>query len=419
MILDSEETSKEQLVCRICRSTRLRVYLDLGSTPLANSYLEEQHLSAEEFREDLALQICEDCGLSQLTKVVHPDRMFRNYLYVSSTTETFRNHCADLAKTSIAIAHCQEGDLVLDLASNDGCLLSKFRDLGMRVVGVDPAQNLAAEANKAGIPTLCAYWNTEVAETVVRGFGRPKVIAATNVVAHVDDLHEFVRAVDFSLAPHGIFVIECPYVVEFITKNEFDTAYHEHLSYLGIYPLTVLMRQHGFELFEVEYFKDIHGGTIRVFVTRRGHYPVSHNVELYLRKEEEFGIKDVRRYQDFGRRVQRNKEDLLALVARIRAEDRSIWAYGASAKGNTLMNYFGLGCDQIPVVIDDNPKKWGLYTPGAKMRIAGIGELNGSKVDYLLLLAWNFENEIIRRCQAVRYQGSYIRPVPKVALVNP
>lgn len=410
--------SKSQNACRICRSIRLFEYLNMGQTPLANSYLRPEQLSTPEFKEELALQVCMDCGLSQLTKVVNPDLMFKHYLYVSSTTETFRNHCVELAKTATQIAGCRAGDWVLDVASNDGCLLSKFRDLGMRVVGVDPAENLAAEANKAGIQTLCTYWSPDTAEAVVSRYGRPKVITATNVFAHVDDVHAFVRAVDRCLAPRGVFIIECPYAVDFIEKNEFDTAYHEHLSYLGVYPLRVLMEQYGLSIFNVEYFKDIHGGTIRVFVGRAGDYSPHPSVDQYLKQEEAFGIKDVARYEAFGKRVLANKQALLALIGRLHAEGKVVWAYGASAKGNTLMNYFGISSKLVPVVIDDNPKKWGWYAPGSQMRIAGIEELTRSKVDYLLLLAWNFEAEIRRRCVAVRYGGGFILPVPEARVIE-
>ncbi|MGA9405761.1 MAG: methyltransferase domain-containing protein [Bacteroidota bacterium] len=211
--------SKSQTRCRVCGSASLFHYLNLGSTPLANSYLQEEELSAPEFREELAIQVCPACGLSQLTKVVHPELMFKNYLYVSSTTETFRNHCTEMAATLSKRAHCTAGDVVLDVASNDGCLLSKFKHLGMKVIGVDPAVNLSAEANAAGIKTLNAYWSSSVAAEIVQSLGKPKVITATNVFAHVDDVHEFVKAVDVCLAKKGIFVIEYPYVLDFIEKK--------------------------------------------------------------------------------------------------------------------------------------------------------------------------------------------------------
>lgn len=412
-------TSKTQTSCRICGSKSLVEYLHLGVVPLANSYLREEELAQEEFKEDLALQLCEACGLSQLSKVVHPDRMFTHYLYVSSTTETFRQHCVELATTAMTRAGARPGDWALDIASNDGCLLSKFRDLGMNVVGVDPAENLAQEANAFGIRTLCAYWSTGIAKDIRSRFAPLTVITATNVLAHVDDVHEFVEAVDEALAPRGVFVVECPYVLDFIERNEFDTAYHEHLSYLSVHALSTLVGRHGLQIFDVEYFNDLHGGTIRVWVARANDYTVSPRVEVFLAKERAFGLTVRVPYEAFARRVRENKRELMTLLQRLHAEGKTVWAYGASAKGNTLVNYFGIAQGLVPVAIDDNPKKWGFYTPGAHMRIVGIEALSEARVDYLLLLAWNFKTEIMRRCQAVGYAGGVVLPVPRAELIGP
>jgi len=417
LMTEPTTASKTQSRCRMCGADTLVRYLDLGSTPLANSYVPREQLAAPEFREELALQVCTSCGLSQLTRVVHPDLMFRNYLYVSSTTATFRTHCEELAATSSRAAGAVPGDLVMDIASNDGCLLSKFMDLGMRVVGVDPAENLAAEANAAGIRTLNAYWSPAIARDVMARFGAPKVVTATNVFAHVDDVHAFVEGVAACLARGGMFVIECPYVLDFIEKNEFDTAYHEHLSYIGITPLAKLVALHGMALVDVEYFADLHGGTIRSFICREGERPRSARVEEFLAREASFGITRAETYRAFAERVLLNKRQLRELVARERAAGKVIWAYGASAKGNTLVNFFELSDREVPVAIDDNPRKWGYYTPGAHMRITGIGELAGARVDYLLLLAWNFKTEIIARCNAARYAGAFIAPVPVPAII--
>lgn len=410
--------SKSQTTCRICGSTTLYKYLDLGSTPLANSYLKKEDLAKPEFSEELALQVCTTCGLSQLTKVVHPDLMFKNYLYVSSTTQTFRDHCVEMAATTGKVADLKTGDLVMDIASNDGCMLSKFQDLGMSVIGVDPAENLAAEANAAGIRTLCAYWSPSIANDIVARFGRPKVITATNVFAHVDDLHSFVQAVDVCMAKRGIFVIECPYAVEFIKKNEFDTAYHEHLSYIGITPLTKLMGKYGMQVFDVDYFEHLHGGTIRVYVSRVHDFEVSRRVGEYLDRETKFGITTKTPYDAFAQRVLLNKKQLVELLEKEVAKGKVIWTYGASAKGNTLLNFFGITNKLVPVSIDDNPKKWEYYAPGSRLRITGIDELKTAKVDYLLLLAWNFQSEIMRRCKAVNYGGGYILPVPGPKIVS-
>jgi dTDP-4-dehydrorhamnose reductase len=417
MMKTATQSSKNQIRCRICNSERLHKYLYLGRTPLANSYVRNEDLSLPEFEEELALQVCLECGLSQLTRVVHPDLMFKNYLYVSSTTKTFQDHCQELATSAIKVLSATPGDLVLDIASNDGCLLSKFRGLGMNVLGVDPAENLAAEANSSGVPTLCTYWSRAVAQDLASRYGMPKIITATNVFAHVDDVHEFVDAVNICMARKGIFVIEFPYLLDFIQKNEFDTAYHEHLSYIAIHPVSSLMRMHGLEVFDVEYFEDIHGGTVRVYVCRANDYPVGQNVKTFMEKEEKFGLKTPSPYESFALRVLKNKENLRAMVNDLHRQGKKIWAYGASAKGNTLMNFFGIANDLVPAVIDDNPKKWGYYTPGSRMRITGIGELGTSGVDYLLLLAWNFQTEIIRRCKTANYKGAYIIPVPEATII--
>ncbi len=410
--------SRHVASCRICRSGELYKYLDLGLTPLANAYLNVEDLTRPEFKEELVLQVCLNCGLSQLTKVVHPERMFKNYLYVSSTTQTFRDHCAELAQATTSLVSAKTGDLVLDIASNDGCLLSRFQQLGMNVLGVDPAENLALEANASGIRTLNIYWSKNIARDIISRFGSPKIITATNVLAHVDDIHEFVEAVELCLARKGIFAVECPYLMDFIENNEFDTAYHEHLSYLAVTPLSSLMKMHDLQIFDIQYFKEIHGGTIRLFVCRENEYPLSKNVYEYTKKEETFGIKTQNPYDSFAQRVLKNKKNLREVVMALHSEGKKIWAYGAGAKGNMLMNFFEITKDIVPVVIDDNPKKWEYYTPGSQLQITSISKLTESSVDYLLLLAWNFQKEIIQRCKTVSYSGKYIVPVPVARIIS-
>lgn len=402
----------------MCGSRSLHRYLDLGRTPLANSYLDEKTRSEPEFTEELCLQLCRNCGLSQLTKVVHPDRMFRHYLYVSSTTATIREHFAEFAATVAKAAGAKDGDLALDIASNDGTLLAAFKAVGLKPIGVDPAENLAKEANAKGLQTWCDYWSIPVAERLARELGRPKIITAANVFAHADGLVDFVRGVAACLAPDGVFAIECPYLVDFIEKSEFDTAYHEHVSYVGLTPLAGLMKAHGLELYDVEYFADIHGGTIRSYVARAGERKPTARLAEALDKETVFGIKDPSVYDAFAGRVLGNRERLRGLVERLRADGKMVWAYGASAKGNTLMNFFKLDSRHVPRAIDDNPKKWGYLTPGARMEIVGIDALKTAKVDCLLLLAWNFEKEIRRRCRDAGYSGRFLVPVPEARLIG-
>lgn len=416
--MPDELPSRDVISCRMCGSGSLHRYLDLGRTPLANSYLDAETRNEPEFTEELCLQLCRDCGLSQLTKVVHPDRMFRHYLYVSATTATIREHFAEFAATVAKAAQAGPGDLALDIASNDGTLLAAFQAVGLKPIGVDPAENLAKEANAKGLTTWCDYWSVPVAERLAREAGRPKVITAANVFAHADGLVDFARGVAACLAPGGVFAIECPYLVDFIEKSEFDTAYHEHVSYIGLTPLAALMKAHGLELYDVEYFADIHGGTIRSYIARAGERKPTARLAEALRKEADFGIKDPAVYDAFAKRVLDNRERLRGLVASLGAQGKVIWAYGASAKGNTLMNFFGLDAKSVPRAIDDNPKKWGYLTPGARMEIVGIDSLKSAKVDCLLLLAWNFEKEIRRRCRDAGYAGQFLVPVPEARIVS-
>ena len=403
--------------CRACGTSGLYSYLDLGKPPLANSYLNKADLALKEFTEELRLQLCSRCGLSQLTKVVHPDRMFRHYLYVSSTSATMRKHFGELALSAVTVAGAVPGDLAIDIASNDGCLLNAFEKLGLKIRGVDPAKNLAKEANARGLKTLNAYWSLATAKTLVAESGKAKVITATNVFAHAHDLKGFIAGVRFALAPAGVFIVECPYLPDFIKRCEFDTSYHEHLSYFGATPLKTLMERNGMAVFDIERFADIHGGTIRVYCSLKGARKPRPTVSEYLAREKKFGIRERRRYDGFARRIQANRKALIGLVDGLVRGKKKIWAYGAGAKGNTLVNFFGLDSDSIPAVIDDNPKKWGLYTPGGRMRVVSVNALKKEKVDVLLLLAWNFEKEIRMRCRAAGFTGRFLIPVPEARLL--
>jgi 2-polyprenyl-3-methyl-5-hydroxy-6-metoxy-1,4-benzoquinol methylase len=398
--------------CRICDSKELLSYLELGVTPLANSYLRKEQLDKPEFKEELKVVFCNNCSHSQLTRVVNPDLMFKNYIYVSSTTATFNRHCDKLAANALKLLQPSQKCLVLDIASNDGCLLTKFKKQGCRVIGIDPAKNLAEEANCNGIPTINAYWNSNVANKIRKEYGIPSIITCTNVIAHVHDVHHFVSAVKSLLPEKGIFIIECPYLVDFIKRNEFDTIYHEHLSYFGMIAMKNLVEQQELEIFHHNYFPDIHGGTIRFMIGHKGKRHISEEVTNALRKERDDGFTNIYIYKDFATRIYQNKLEFKKILHALKGEKKIIWGYGASAKGNTLINYFEITNKLIDSIIDDNPKKWGLYTPGAHIKITGIEELS-NKVDFVLLLAWNFSGEIMKRCRKVGYKGKFITPVPK------
>lgn len=399
--------------CRICSSNDLELYLDLGTVPLANSYLDASQKSEPEFTAPLALNLCKNCGLSQLTHVVNPEIMYRHYLYVSSTPKTFRDHCDELAKTVTGMLNEEAPAFALDIASNDGCLLRSFQKVGFKTIGVDPARNLAKEANENGVETLCEFWSPDIAQTIVSERGSLGVITATNVFAHVHDVHAFMEGVSIALDPNGICVLEFPYVIDFIERNLFDTVYHEHLSYVGLGPVANLVEQYGLEVISVERFYDLHGGTIRIVNANKGRYPIRESVSQTHALEKDFQLTSMFPYREFAHRVEKIRSDLVSLLQEAKKEGRKICGYGASAKGNTLLNYFGLNAEIIDYIVDDNPKKWALYTPGTLIPICGIEKILHANVDDLLLLAWNFAKEIQKRCEAVDYQGDFIYPVPE------
>lgn len=398
--------------CRVCNTVLPAPYLDLGETPLANSYITVDEIPGET-RYELAVTLCENCHLSQLTVVVPPELMFKHYLYVSSTTHTFRKHCEELAHNALSTLLGNSAPKVLDIGSNDGCLLSHFREQGAQVIGVDPAENLAAEANEKGIKTINNFWGAQAAEAVSNAVGKLDIVTATNVFAHVDSVHDFLTCVARVLSDNGLFVFEVPYLVDLIQKCEFDTIYHEHLSYFLVKPLQQAVEAHGLRIIDVRH-RPIHGGTIRAFVAKQSSaYSVSTSVKDFLSTEQELGLHDSAVYASFAKTVETNRRDMLALVQRLVDEGKRIAGYGAAAKGNTLLNYYGITRDKIQYICDDNPKKHGYLVPGTHIPIVEPSRLTTEPCDYLLLLAWNFADEIKRRTQDFQAEGGqYILPVP-------
>jgi len=402
--------------CRICAARLPKPYLDLGRTPLANSYITDNEVK-KELNYELAVSLCENCNLSQLTVVVPPELMFRHYLYVSSTTNTFRAHCEEFVENVLSVLKHNGVPKVLDIGSNDGCLLSYFRKHGAQVMGVDPAKNLAAEANAKNIKTVNTFWGHLAVKEVLNTVGRLDVVTATNVFAHVDEIHDFLTCVGDVLSDTGLFVLEVPYLVDLINRCEFDTVYHEHLSYFLLKPIKLALESHRLQIIDVKY-RPIHGGTIRVFVAKAcSDYPVRPSVTEMLTAEQSMGFHDRARYESFANAVSANKRQMLELLRRLAAEGKSVAGYGAAAKGNTLLNYYGVGKNYIRYICDDNPKKHSYLMPGSHIPIVSPSILLSDPCDYLLLLAWNFSEEIKQRTISFHeFGGRYICPVPELTI---
>jgi len=405
--------------CRVCESGDVMPFLDLGQMPLVNRYLSPADLDQEEPRFPLQILFCRSCSLSQLSVVVAPEILYSQYAYHSSVSRTFQDHCEAMAGSLSQSLNLAENDLVVEIASNDGCLLSKFQKLGCKVLGVEPAKNLAQMAESMGLPTLNQFWGDPVARQIQKQHGRVKLIVATNVLAHVDDLHGFIKTVASLLEPSGAFVFEVPYMVNFMNRAEFDTAYHEHLSYFLLHPLRQVLEQNGMKIADVQEF-EIHGGSIRVMALPAETAPraPSSNVQRLLGWEEELGLYEQTTYLRFAAHIERLKEELVTFVHALKSRGKNLAAYGASAKGNVLLNYCGLGRDILDYVADDTPAKQGKFYPGSHLPIVSRAHLHTSPPDYLLLLAWNFVDELVKNTADFRARGGrYIVPIPSLRVI--
>ena len=401
--------------CRVCDGTRLVKYLDLGMMPLANNLAPSAAAARDMNRYPMQVQFCEDCALSQLTVVVDPRELFTHYTYRSSVNKGYVRHCRSMAKTVGQALALTADDLVVDIAGNDGTLLGEFRDeLGVRVVNVDPAGNIAAIAEERGIPTLNEFWSSGVADRIVSGYGRPKLITATNVFAHVDDVRGFVTAAAGCLADDGVLLLEFPYCVDFIEHREFDTIYFEHLSYVLIEPVRMLATLTGLDVFDVQK-QDIHGGTARVFLGRPGAHGVSPSVAAFLEAERAGGFHSRQRYLAWTREVDELVDQLARELRALKQGGATIAAFAASAKGNTLLNACRLDRRTIAYIVDDTPEKIGRYSPGNGIPIVDRSALQRDPPDYLVILAWNFADEIIDNTSG--YAGRYIIPIPAFRIV--
>jgi SAM-dependent methyltransferase len=402
------------LSCRMCGGRHLYQFLDLGFTPPADQFRrKDQLLSEPDIYYPLHVLSCEECGLAQLSHVVSPEVLYRtDYPYESSTTQTGRVHWGEFAASVVARMGLGSDDLVIDVGSNVGVLLQAFRDNGTRIQGVDPAANIVMIANANGIDTICDFFNEETARQILAAKGRASVVTATNVFAHVDDLDAFVQAVLEVLNEQGVFIFEAPYLVNLLHNNEYDTIYHEHLSYLSVKPLVPFFRKHGMEVFDIEQ-RDIHGGSFRVYVGRVGQQSVAPIVDQLIQAEMDMGIYRREMLDDFAQKVRQNKRDLLWLLHSAKQEGKRIAAVSAPAKGMTLLNYCRLDRDLLDFVTEKSTLKIGRFTPGAHIPVVPDSELLAQQPDLALLLAWNFADEIIRNLDEFRRRGGqFIIPIP-------
>ena len=403
--------------CRSCGSLDLRLILSLGDTPLADAFIKQEDVAKPEPRFPLEAAFCPACSLVQILEEVSPEVLFvENYLYFSSFSPALLDHARRHALDLVARRGLGPESLVVELASNDGYLLRNFAELGIPVLGIDPAPEPAAAAERAGIPTLREFFGADLARRLRAEGRRADVIIANNVMAHVPDLNGFVEGMRILLADDGLITVENPYVRDLIERCAFDTIYHEHHCYFSCTAVDALVRRHGLFLNHVEYFPDLHGGTLRWHIGPRE--AVTETTSAYLAREREQGLTQFGYYSDFAARVEKVRRELPALLGTLRASGARIAAYGAAAKGSTLLNATGIGTDLLDFVADRNVHKHGRLMPGAHVPIRPAETLVHERPDYVLLLAWNFATEIMeQQAEYRRLGGRFILPVPEPTIV--
>jgi len=382
--------------------------------PLVNSFLREDQLESDEPKFPLDVYFCTSCGMVQLGDVVPPEMMFKDYVYVSGTSDTMRKHFEEFAGE--AVKKIGKG-LVIDIGGNDGTFLKVFRILGMKTLNVEPATNIAEISRKENIETINDFWCVSVAKDILENHGKAKLITGTNVFAHVNDLDGFVSAAKILLEDDGALVVEFPYLVDMIEKTEFDTIYHEHLSYISVRPMVTFFKRLGMEVVDAVR-SDVHGGSIRIYAMKPGAGKVSEEIDNLLSLEEKMGLGSFETYEEFGERVVEIKKQLLSLLEELRSDGKRIAGYGAPAKGNVLMNYIGIGSQFLDYIVDKNQLKQNLFTPGMHLPVYSTEKIMEDKPDYLLILAWNFADEIMKQQSAFKKTGGkFIIPIPEPKIV--
>jgi len=390
----------------------------MGEMPLANAFLDKNQLDQKEDLYPLRVVWCKSCGLLQIDEIVPPEILFGNYVYISGTSEALRKHFEGLVTEVVNNFKLNSESLVIDIGSNDGTLLKEFKKFGLKVIGIEPAVNIAKIAEENGIKTISNFFSVGIAKKIIRENGKAEAITATNVVAHSNDLDSLLKGVSYLLKDDGVFVIEVPYLVDLLENVEFDTIYHEHLSYFAVRPLKIFFKEHDFKIINVERVK-IHGGTIRIFVSKKkSRYDINENINQLISLEIKKGLNEVMVYRKFAERVEKLKEDLVSLLQKLKSENKKVIGYGAAAKGNTLLNYYHIGPELIEFIADLSPMKQNKFTPGTHIPVYSPERIYEAKPDYMLILAWNFADEIIKQQSKFKeIRGKFIMPIPEVKII--
>jgi hypothetical protein len=406
--------------CRLCNRPLEVTFVDLGMSPLCESFITVDKLDQMESYYPLHVFVCSGCFLVQLQQYVGPEQIFTEYAYFSSYSTSWVDHARQFCEAVKGRFGLSSTSQVFEIASNDGYLLQHFLSLGIGATGIEPAANVAKAAQQKGISTLVEFFSLKLAERLVSENRRADLIIGNNVLAQVPDLNDFTAGMAHLLAPNGVITLEFPHLERLIQDNQFDTIYHEHFSYFSLVTIDRLARRHGLNAFDVEPL-ETHGGSLRVYLCHAGAaHATTPRVNALLLHEREIGFEDITSYARFATKVHRTKRQLLSFLIECKEKGAKLCGYGAPGKGNTLLNYCGIGTDFLDFTVDRNPYKHGRFTPGMHIPIYPISAIDQAKPDYLLILPWNLKDEILIQMRHVGdWGGRMIVPIPNVEVIDP
>jgi SAM-dependent methyltransferase len=419
MTLTAETKQKPETgVCRFCGTGVRRTFVDLGMSPLCETYPTADQFARGEIYYPLHVYVCEKCFLVQLDEYETPDKIFSDYAYFSSYSDSWLKHCENYCTKMVSRLDLNEKKFVVEVASNDGYLLQYFVRQNIPVLGIEPAANVAKVAVEKGVPSLVRFFGTQLAKELAAQGQCADLVLGNNVLAQVPDLNDFLEGLKILLKPTGVLTLEFPHLLRLMELNEFDTIYHEHFSYFSLLTTVRIMEAHGLRVFDVDELST-HGGSLRVYVCRAEHQTpqVEASVAKVLADEEKAGLMSPAGYENFAQQVKETKRALIEFLIQAAREGKSVAGYGAPGKSATLLNYCGIGTDFIEYTVDRSPYKQGRYLPGSHIPIYHPDRIRETKPDYVVILPWNLRDEITEQLQFIReWDGRFVVPIPKVTV---
>lgn len=403
-------------ICRFCGEELKYDFVDLGMSPLSNSYMKPENLQKKENYYPLHAYVCSKCFLVQLEKFESPEEIFSDYAYFSSFSASWLKHAEEYTKKIVGRFKFDSESKVIEIASNDGYLLQYFKKIDIPVLGIEPAENVADQAIKKGIPTRKEFFGMKLANTLVEENVKADLLIGNNVLAHVPDINDFVRAMKEILKPEGVITMEFPHLLKLMQENQFDTIYHEHFSYFSLITVKKIFKKHGLTLFDVEELRT-HGGSLRIYVKHieNNSKNMSKKIHEIINKEIKMGLEKIETYTEFDEKTKKIKRDILTFLINLKNEGKQIVGYGAPAKGNTLLNYCGIGTDFIDYTVDKNPYKQQLVLPGTHIPIFSPEKIKETKPEYIIILPWNIKDEIMNQMSFIKeWDGKFVTLIPNI-----